>query len=100
MTQKGREYLSEKLYSIERSRKKAVARNRIKNMIIAFDIPEREKKKRNWLRAELTRLGFEMLQKSLWFGPSPLSQEFLTSLHDFHILPYIKFFKAESADIV
>ena len=70
------------------------------NMIIAFDIPETEKHKRNWLRFELRKLNFSALQKSVWFGPSPLPKEFIHSLHELRILRYMKFFNAREVDIV
>ena len=65
-----------------------------KTMIVIFDIPETQKRKRKWLRTELKNLGFEILQKSVWSGPAPLPNEFIKSLHDLHLLPYLKFFKA------
>ncbi|MDP3956708.1 MAG: hypothetical protein Q8P97_01805 [bacterium] len=74
--------------------------NKKKSMIIAFDIPETHKKVRNWLRIELVNLGFSQLQKSVWFGASPLPQEFIERISDLHILPYIKFFRASEYDIV
>lgn len=96
ITSQGRNYLLKRL-----GRTHSTTGNRkVKNMIVAFDIPEKEKKKRDWLRAELSGLGFEMLQKSLWFGPAPLPREFLTTLRDLRILSHLKFFKAESGDIV
>jgi phenylacetic acid degradation operon negative regulatory protein len=71
-----------------------------KNMIVIFDIPELHKKKRDWLRIELINLGFSMLQKSVWFGPSPLPKEFVKYVNEINVLPYIKFFKAEEKNIV
>ncbi|OGY97845.1 MAG: hypothetical protein A3A43_03585 [Candidatus Liptonbacteria bacterium RIFCSPLOWO2_01_FULL_56_20] len=71
-----------------------------KNMIIAFDIPEKDKRKRNWLRIELVCLGFEMLQKSVWFGPAPLPQAFIASLEKLRIIPFVKFFEVREADII
>ena len=71
-----------------------------KNMIIAFDIPETYKHRRNWLRIELINLGFKKLQQSVWFGPSPLPEEFIHSLQDIKILPHLKFFEAKEADII
>lgn len=73
---------------------------RPKKMIIIFDIPEIEKRKRNWLRIELVNLGFEMIQKSVWLGPAPLQKTFIKPLNDLKLFPYIKFFKATEADIV
>jgi len=77
-----------------------ISSTKVKNMIIVFDIPEKERKKRSWLRIELTNLGFSMLQQSVWFGPAPLPDKFIESLDYLKLLPYLKFFKATEADIV
>ena len=45
-------------------------------------------------------LGFEMLQRSVWLGPSPVPQEFIDSLRKLQILQYMKFFEAKEADII
>ena len=70
-----------------------------KSVIIVFDIPEAQRWKRDWLRDELEILGFEPIQKSVWFGPKP-PKEFIQYLSDLNLLPHIKFFKAKSAEIV
>ncbi len=44
-------------------------------VIVAFDIPEKERSKRDWLRAVLGHLGFKMLQKSVWIGKVEIPQE-------------------------
>jgi len=97
LTKKGLGYLSNKLNFHPRHKKSASAR---KNMIIAFDVPERHRKKRDWLRIELRNLGFEMLQKSVWFGPAPLPTEFVSSLEELNLIPFMKFFEAKKSDII
>ncbi len=51
--------------------------------IIAFDIPKAEKKARDAFRFHLRRLGFQMLQKSLFVFPYPCEDEidFLVELY-------------------
>lgn len=71
-----------------------------KNMIVAFDIPESFKRERDLLREALKNVGFEMLQKSVWFGPAPLPRDLIFALKEIKILNFIKFFKAEESDIV
>ncbi|MEK7110721.1 MAG: hypothetical protein AAB759_03355 [Patescibacteria group bacterium] len=71
-----------------------------KSLIVAFDIPEREAQKRQWLRLELRALGFEMLQKSVWFGPSPLPCHIVDGMRSLRLLGYVKFFRAQVTDIV
>lgn len=50
--------------------------------IITFDIPETEKKKREWLRGALRFLGFKMLQRSVWIGKNKVPEDFLFDLRD------------------
>jgi len=79
---------------------KEIKRYAPKSMIVAFDVPERYRRKRDWLRVELTMLGFKPIQKSVWLGPAPLPKKFIESLDEFNILQFIKFFKAEEKEIV
>ena len=98
LTQKGKEYLASKL----RHRKYGDGENKKKSkqMIIAFDVPEKYRRERDWLRIELKNLGFAMMQKSVWYGLSPLPQDFISSLNDLKILKFIKFFDAKEHEIV
>lgn len=72
---------------------------RQKTMIVIFDIPEKKRLYRDWLRSELIGLGYELIQKSVWFGP-PLPKEFIVYLNDKKLIQYLKFFKATKADII
>ena len=69
-------------------------------MIVAFDVPEHERYKRDWLREELLVLGFEPIQKSVWFGPSPLPENFVRELGSRELLSYLKFFRAREEELV
>jgi phenylacetic acid degradation operon negative regulatory protein len=102
ITEKGRIYLENRLVGrLPRYSKRDAANTaKEKNMIIIFDIPEKLRGKRNWLREELTRLGFSMLQKSVWFGPSPLPKTCVQHFKDLNVLPYIKFFRANETTIL
>jgi len=71
-----------------------------RKMIIAFDIPEANKAERHWLRVVLINLGFVMLQRSVWFGPAPLPDEFIEDLRAKKIHEYLKFFEVKESDIV
>jgi len=95
ITKQGRNYVDQ-----QRLKHSYLHSRREKNMIIAFDIPESLRRKRNWLRSELIVLGFVPLQKSVWFGPSPLPQKFITSVDELKLMSFVKFFKAVEADIV
>lgn len=98
ITKKGVDYI--KKISNKNPHFKSVNNSSVKNMIVIFDIPELHRKKRNWLRIELAGLGFTLLQKSVWFGPSPLPKDFLDYLHKNNLLEYLKFFKAEEKNII
>jgi phenylacetic acid degradation operon negative regulatory protein len=70
-----------------------------RKLIVVFDIPEKRRNYRDWLRSELIGFGFDLIQRSVWFGP-PLPQEFLEYLEDQKLLKYIRFFKAEESDLI
>ena len=60
--------------------------------IVIFDIPEKNRKKRDWLRENLIRLKFSMLQKSVWIGKTKPPQEFIKDIKELEILPYVEIF--------
>lgn len=43
--------------------------------LVVFDIEERDRRERNFLRRKLKKLGFGMLQESIWISPFPLEGE-------------------------
>lgn len=61
-------------------------------IIVVFDIPEKERNKREWLRAVLQYLGFELLQKSVWIGSIKLPEELITDLEKLNMLSSVKIF--------
>ncbi|MDP3052541.1 MAG: hypothetical protein Q8N22_01130 [bacterium] len=100
ITKQGRKFLKNKLISKIPHFGHLKIKNKKKELVVIFDIPEIRKKQRNWLRGELTLLGFILLQKSVWLGPAPLPKEFIKYLSDTNLLPYLRFFKATEEDIV
>ena len=54
-----------------------------KFVIVAFDIPEKSRRKRDWLRSALTHLGMRMIQKSVWAGKIKLPKEFIDDLEKY-----------------
>lgn len=60
--------------------------------IIIFDIPERQRRKRRWLREALRNIKFTMLQKSVWAGKTKLPQRFLEDLDAMDISRYVEIF--------
>ncbi len=45
--------------------------------LVIFDIPEKERRKRDAIRLELAAAGYRQLQKSVWHGNKPLPEDFL-----------------------
>jgi len=60
--------------------------------IIAFDIPEKMRGRRAWLREVLMELDFKMLQKSVWIGTSVLPEEFVNDLKKFELIDHVDIF--------
>ena len=60
--------------------------------MVAFDIPEEYRRKRDWLRKVLSDIGFTRLQKSLWIGKAKLPQEFIEDLNTLNLLSYVEIF--------
>ena len=62
------------------------------NMVV-FDIPEKHRAKRDWLRYVLLSLGFTMLQKSVWMGKNKLPEEFLKALKELDLINFVHILK-------
>lgn len=48
--------------------------------LVVFDIPEKERYKRGWLRAQLRVYEFKPLQRSVWLGTRPFLPNFLNDV--------------------
>lgn len=102
ITSEGREFLDSKKAEIRRFFLPETVidnREKAKRLIIIFDIPEKRKKYREWLRMELVGFGFNLIQKSVWLGPT-LPKEFVEYLDEVGILKHIKFFRASEKDLI
>ena len=62
-------------------------------VIVAFDIPERNRARRNWLRGALRELGLSMVQKSLWLGKVKIPEEFIKDLKRMMLFDFIEIFE-------
>lgn len=62
-------------------------------IIISFDIPEKQKRKREWLREVLKRLGLKMIQKSVWIGSGRVPKQFLEDLEELNLLECVEIFE-------
>jgi DNA-binding transcriptional regulator PaaX len=101
LTSFGREVLNAKNSEVRKyvSPPKSKLKLQPKKLIIIFDIPEKKRRYRDWLRIELVSFGFEQIQKSVWFGP-PLPKEFIEYLNNSGLLKYIRFFRATRNDLI
>lgn len=78
---------------------KGLAQKLQRNLIVIFDIPEKKKRYREWLRSELVGFGFTLIQKSVWLGPA-LPKEFVEYLSEIGLLKHIRFFRASEKDLI
>lgn len=92
LTVKGREYIKRKIDSLKEFNF-GFDKNKPRDLIVMFDIPESKKAIREWLRWHLKKFNFVMIQKSVWVGPSPLPKEFLNYLEKIKIRNCFKTFK-------
>ncbi|MBI3442462.1 MAG: hypothetical protein HY007_01740 [Candidatus Sungbacteria bacterium] len=72
-------YAGQKEREQERREKDGITR------LVIFDIPERERRKRDVVRAELIECNFRQLQKSVWIGECPLPKSFIALVDDFNL---------------
>jgi DNA-binding transcriptional regulator PaaX len=59
-------------------------------IVVVFDIPEKERHKRDWLRSVLARLGLKMIQQSVWIGKTKIPQDFLDDLMQLKMTDYVE----------
>jgi len=71
-----------------------------KLIIITFDIPEKERYKRDWLRSVLLSLDFKFLQQSVWIGKTKIPEEFIKDLKDQKMLDYVHIFKVNKSGTI
>jgi DNA-binding transcriptional regulator PaaX len=92
ITLRGREYVKRKYDSLQQFQCK-FRKDAPKNLVLMFDVPETKKAEREWLRWHLKKFNYEMIQKSVWVGPSPLPKGFLIYLNTIGLKSQIKTFK-------
>lgn len=66
-----------------------------KNLIL-YDIPEPRKGDREWLRFQLQKFGYKMVQRSVWVGPDQIPKEFWKYVKLINLSEYIKFYRLKS----
>ena len=60
--------------------------------LVIFDIPERERKKRDIIRMELVGCGFQLLQQSVWIGHNPLPEDFIERIDTLRLKNNVRIF--------
>lgn len=68
-------------------------------VMVMFDIPEKKRKIRNWLRLQLKLWDFKMIQQSVWLGKGSLPKEFTEHLNLLGISKCVKILKVQSIKI-
>jgi len=68
-----------------------------KFVIVVFDVPEKERRKRDWLRSVLKRLELKMVQKSVWIGKVKIPKELLDDLFNLKLLDYVEIFEVSKS---
>ncbi len=88
MTPAGKKYLRDQEEMADR---RAWKKDGIVRLVI-FDIPERERRKRDMIRAELVGCDFQPLQKSVWMGDHPLPEDFVRLINEINLSAYVHIF--------
>ena len=84
---------------IQQIEKEFIQEDDIQRLII-FDIPEKDKKKRDWLRGRLIVLKYKMLQKSVWIGNVPLPEKFIHDISLFKLQSHIHIFSIQRSGAI
>ena len=63
-----------------------------------FDIPEKNKRAREWIRRQLKFWNFKMEQESVWIGYGPLPEEFKKRLIELKVDNGVKIFNVQNKD--
>ena len=93
---RGRKYIEEKMERLQYF-DSPFSKTAQKDLLVLFDIPEDRKAEREWFRKQLREFGYEMIQRSIWLGPSPLPKEFLEYIKTIGLQECIKTFKLARA---
>jgi len=77
-------YLLKRCYAVEQSKRL---------VIVAFDIPERVRHHRDWLRSVLENLGLTMIQKSVWMGKIKIPKTLIDDLVELKLIDFVEIFE-------
>lgn len=99
LTPRGKKKMKELRLKIEREAPRPDGYQKEKGnlTIVAFDVPEKHKTKRNWIREVLKNLDFKMIQKSVWFGRVKIPRQFIDDLGRFDMIDFVEVFEISKA---
>ena len=75
ISNKGKAKLAKLKNSLPSKHYKKVSQDRL--IIISFDIPEKLRGKRDWLREVIKNLDFKMIHQSVWIGKTKVPRQFI-----------------------
>jgi DNA-binding transcriptional regulator PaaX len=71
-----------------------------KLIIVTYDIPEKSRRDRDWLRAFLKRLGLKLIQRSVWLGKVVIPQRFIEDLALRRITEFVEIVEVGSSGTI
>jgi len=87
LTRKGKNFLA-KIYADEKDPYDLAPEDGIMR-IVTFDIPEKIRGKRDWLREQLLACDYRLLQRSVFTGMRPLPDAFIKRVDEMRIRKYL-----------
>ncbi|MDP3880744.1 MAG: CRISPR-associated endonuclease Cas2 [bacterium] len=66
-----------------------------KIVIVSFDVPEKQRMKRDWLRSVLQNLGFKKVQQSVFVGKGALPKDFLNDIGKLELSSAVEIFAVD-----
>jgi CRISPR/Cas system-associated endoribonuclease Cas2 len=79
--------------SVEETKNNESNRKNKDVIVVIYDVPESEHKKRHQLRNLLVNAGFSFVQKSVWIKQGRITEDFINFLKDLEVLNYTQIFK-------
>lgn len=82
----------EKILKIKLRQKTKIKRRDGKWIMVIFDIPEKQRRKRDLLRDFLVFMGYQKFQESVWICPYEVFHETETIVKEYNLERYVKLF--------
>lgn len=61
--------------------------------IVTFDVPEKHRRKRDWMRNALREAGFSMVHRSVWMNKEGIPEILLEDMEDLELGDYVEIFQ-------